>query len=102
MDQGVNFFDTADIYAQGEAEKLLVQAVKGRRSPVVIAGKAGYELSSTGALLAKCKALVRPLVRLSPAARHAAAKVRAAQIRQNFSPFYLRHAVERSLQRLGT
>ncbi len=42
-DQGVNFFDTADVYAGGQAEVLLGQAIRGLpREALVIASKAFF------------------------------------------------------------
>jgi aryl-alcohol dehydrogenase-like predicted oxidoreductase len=41
LDAGINFFDTADIYAFGQSEEILGAALKGRRDEVVIATKAG-------------------------------------------------------------
>ena len=41
LDAGINFFDTADIYAFGQSEQILGAALKGRRDEVVIATKAG-------------------------------------------------------------
>ena len=38
---GINFFDTADVYASGESETLLGQALRSRRNDVVIATKVG-------------------------------------------------------------
>lgn len=42
LDMGVNFFDTADVYGCGHSERLIAQAVKGRRGQVVIATKFGF------------------------------------------------------------
>ncbi|MQB00627.1 MAG: aldo/keto reductase [Actinobacteria bacterium] len=40
IDNGINFFDTADVYARGRAEQVLGEIVKGRaRSDLVIATK---------------------------------------------------------------
>ncbi|MDX6345666.1 MAG: hypothetical protein QOF84_456 [Streptomyces sp.] len=39
LDAGVNFIDTADIYAAGESEELVGRALKGRRRDVVLATK---------------------------------------------------------------
>lgn len=39
MDAGVNFFDTADVYGDGRAERLLQQATKGREDEIYIATK---------------------------------------------------------------
>lgn len=41
IDRGVNFFDTADVYGLGKAEKLLGKALKGKRDKVIIASKFG-------------------------------------------------------------
>jgi aryl-alcohol dehydrogenase-like predicted oxidoreductase len=42
LDAGVNFFDTADGYANGESETLLGAALRPRRDQVVIATKVGF------------------------------------------------------------
>lgn len=42
LDAGVNFFDTADVYAGGESEEMLGRALGKRRDEVVIATKAGW------------------------------------------------------------
>ncbi|RUM50252.1 MAG: aldo/keto reductase [Hydrogenothermus sp.] len=39
IDMGVNFFDTADIYAFGESEELLAKALGSRKNDVIIATK---------------------------------------------------------------
>ena len=39
IEAGINFIDTANVYAQGESETLLGQALKGRRHEVVLATK---------------------------------------------------------------
>ena len=39
LDAGVNFFDTANVYGQGESEVLLGKALAERRKDVVIATK---------------------------------------------------------------
>jgi aryl-alcohol dehydrogenase-like predicted oxidoreductase len=42
IELGVNFFDTAANYGCGHSERILGQAVKGRRNQIVIATKFGY------------------------------------------------------------
>lgn len=42
LDGGINFFDTADVYAGGESEQLLGEALKSRRDEAVIATKCGH------------------------------------------------------------
>ncbi len=44
LDAGVNFFDTADVYAAGESEQMLGRALGTRRDEVVIATKAGWRV----------------------------------------------------------
>lgn len=46
LDHGVNFIDTANIYANTESERIIGEALKGRRHEAVLATKAGL---STGA-----------------------------------------------------
>lgn len=41
LDLGVTFFDTANVYGAGHSERVLGQALKGRRDDVVIATKFG-------------------------------------------------------------
>lgn len=42
LDNGLNFFDSADIYSNGAAEEILGKAVKGRRDQVLISTKATF------------------------------------------------------------
>lgn len=39
IEQGVNFFDTADVYGSGHAEELLAKATKGKEDQIHIATK---------------------------------------------------------------
>lgn len=39
MEQGVNFFDTADVYGDGHSEELLAKATKGKEDEIYIATK---------------------------------------------------------------
>ena len=43
-ERGVTFFDAADTYGNGRAERQLASAFKGRRSEVVIGTKVGYDI----------------------------------------------------------
>jgi aryl-alcohol dehydrogenase-like predicted oxidoreductase len=44
LDAGINFFDTADMYANGKSEELLGRFLGRRRSDVIIATKFGNEM----------------------------------------------------------
>ena len=39
LDAGINFFDTADVYAEGDSERILGQALGARRKDIVLASK---------------------------------------------------------------
>jgi aryl-alcohol dehydrogenase-like predicted oxidoreductase len=39
LDAGINFVDTADVYSAGESERIVGEALKGRRDDVVLATK---------------------------------------------------------------
>lgn len=42
LDAGITFFDTADVYGDGHSEKLLGQAMAGRRDKFIVATKIGW------------------------------------------------------------
>jgi aryl-alcohol dehydrogenase-like predicted oxidoreductase len=73
LDAGVNWIDTADIYGQGRAERIVGQAVRERRDEVIVATKGGVAWE------------------LGPPLR----------IWREASADYLRTACDRSLQALG-
>ena len=58
LDRNLNFLDTANVYNQGESERILGRCIKGRRDEVILASKvrgkmneAGYEGLSKPAIL---------------------------------------------------
>ena len=48
LDQGANFLDSSDMYGWGHNEKLLAQALKGRRNQVVLSTKFGQVKKEDG------------------------------------------------------
>jgi aryl-alcohol dehydrogenase-like predicted oxidoreductase len=46
IDNGITFFDTADIYGEGKSEEYLGRALAGRRDSVIIATKFGGEMGN--------------------------------------------------------
>lgn len=97
---GCNFFDTADVYGHGHSEEVLGEALGRVRQDVVVATKVGgnfYNRDVNPRLHSRIgAALGHPLDRVPPDATlpvtHDA----------NFSPSYIRFAVEQSLRRLAT
>ncbi len=49
LDAGINFFDTADVYGQGQSEEYLAAALGDRRSDVLIATKFGADMGDAAA-----------------------------------------------------
>ena len=102
LDAGINFFDTADMYSGGESESILGRAFAGKRDRVVIASKVGYVLPAQRRLAGRIKPLLGPVIRMLGLSRSKLpASVRGAPS-QNFSPDYIKSAVESSLVRLRT
>ncbi|HTJ48493.1 MAG TPA: aldo/keto reductase [Cyclobacteriaceae bacterium] len=48
LDYGINFFDTADVYDNGENEIIVGKAFKNNRDKVIIATKVGNQLKASG------------------------------------------------------
>ena len=101
-DRGIAFFDTADIYSQGESEKLLGKAFRRRRDRVIIASKVGYSLPAQRQFVARIKPLVRPLIRLLRIKRENLPSAVRGELAQNFTSAYIERALEASLRRLRT
>jgi aryl-alcohol dehydrogenase-like predicted oxidoreductase len=79
LDLGITFFDTGDTYGNGQSEVLVGKAFAGRRGDVVIATKFGYDFYT-----------------------HSGPRSGQRELPQDFSPAFLRRALEESLHRLGT
>jgi aryl-alcohol dehydrogenase-like predicted oxidoreductase len=101
LDAGITFYDTADMYAQGDSERLLGEAFRQDRDRVVIASKVGYRVPTRMGLASRIKPLVKPLVsRLGLKRRQVPRPVLARVSAQEFSPEYIVAAIEGSLSRL--
>ena len=99
-DAGINFFDTADMYSQGESEILVGKAFRKKRDQVFIATKGGYCLPRQRRLIQLIKPFAKPIVRALGLRRSAVPASLSGTVSQDFSPGYLREAVEASLRRL--
>ncbi|MDO9316057.1 MAG: aldo/keto reductase [Burkholderiaceae bacterium] len=100
VERGVNFFDTADVYGQGDSERLLGRLLAGRREPLVVCTKVGMRLSHSQAVIRLVKPVLNPLLRRWRGGRAHTTSLRQASQRQCFEPQYLRSHVEGSLRRL--
>ncbi|MEM3832717.1 MAG: aldo/keto reductase [Thermoprotei archaeon] len=71
---GINFYDTADMYADGEGEKILAKVFSSKRDKIIILTKIGYDFYNK----------------------------KDGKAQQNFGIEYLNFAVMQSLKRLNT
>jgi aryl-alcohol dehydrogenase-like predicted oxidoreductase len=101
-DAGINFFDTADMYSQGESEQLLGRAFGRSRNRVIIASKVGYALPARRMVAARLKPLLRPVIRFFGIRRDRLPSGARGALAQDFSGPYVKRAVEGSLRRLRT
>jgi len=99
-DAGINFFDTADMYSQGESEILVGKAFRNKRVRAFIATRGGYGLPRQKRLIQFIKPFAKPIVRALGLRRSAVPASLSGTVSQDFSPGYLREAVEASLRRL--
>jgi len=95
LDRGITFFDTSDLYGQGDSERLLGRILAGRDN-VTICTKVGKRHSLTKRLLIPLKG---PLGALTTSAVAAA---RGKPVPVCFEPGYLDRALHASLRRLNT
>ncbi len=100
LDHGIRFFDTADIYGQGDSERLLGRALKGVDS-VAVATKAGYVLPAPRWALRLVKPPLRLLTRSSRQVGRSLSAWRGHSFRQRFDVARLRRALRGSLRRLA-
>ena len=78
---GVTFFDAADAYGNGRAERQIAEAFRGRRDEIVIGTKIGYDIYDDAAL------------------KH---RLGQQELPMRTDPPFMRLAVERCLERLET
>ncbi|MFB6218987.1 MAG: aldo/keto reductase, partial [Halobacteriaceae archaeon] len=77
LDRGITYIDTGDVYGHGRSEELVGRAIEGRREEVTLATKVGYDFYN------------------NPQAGH-------GELPKDLTAEYLRTALTRSLDRLGT
>ncbi|MGI6139753.1 MAG: aldo/keto reductase [Candidatus Hydrogenedentales bacterium] len=61
IDAGINLFDTAEIYGDGQSEEILGKALRGRRDKVYIASKASTDSCTPDKLRTACENSLRRL-----------------------------------------
>lgn len=77
LDQGITYIDTGDVYGHGRSEEIIGEAIAGHREEVTLGTKIGYDFYN------------------NPQAGH-------GELPKRLEPDWIRTAVDRSLDRLGT
>lgn len=98
---GVNLFDTADIYGQGDSERTLAHLLRRHRERVFVVTKVGGRHSRYGDFIRFAKPLLRLVTRSRPNLRGAIVRARTASVVHDFSPIDLWPAIDASRRRLG-
>ena len=101
VDAGINLFDTADIYGQGDSERTLSRLLRRHRDRMFVVTKIGGRHGRHAGIVRLAKPLLRMLVRSKPQLQGTVVRARTATVSQNFHPRELRRAVEGSRRRLG-
>lgn len=99
LELGVTFFDTADIYGQGDSERWLERALRDADG-VVLASKAGQRFSSKLRMIRPFKPLLAPVIRRLGSVKSGLSDARAKALPLDFSPEHLDAALDGSLRRL--
>ncbi len=102
-DAGIRHFDVARSYGYGEAESLLGDFLKDRRSDVTITTKFGINPPKRAKTLNYVKNFIRPFANMVPGIRHAARRhAISSMARGQFSVENARQSLDESLRELKT
>lgn len=100
VDAGINLFDTADVYGQGDSERILGRLRIRHKNRLFVITKVGLVHGRFASAIRLAKPLLRALVRARPQPRNVALQARGQLVRSDFTVSYLRRAIEGSLRRL--
>lgn len=98
---GISVFDTADIYGQGDSERLLGQHLSRTGAKAFVVTKVGQVYPGSISALSKLKRVARKLAASSPMVTRTVSNLRAKPLRRDFSAGHLRAAAVASASRLG-
>ena len=101
LDQGVTLFDTANIYGQGDSEKILGRALRGKRDDAFIITKIGQRFSQKMRLLRPFKTLAKTVLGAARS-RTIVTGRRAANMKPQFEISGYAALINASLRRLTT
>jgi Predicted oxidoreductases (related to aryl-alcohol dehydrogenases) len=97
---GMSLFDTADIYGQGDSERVVGQAAARMQPMPVVVTKGGQQFSGKARLLSAVKPLLRPILSRRGSANAVTAR-RGDHMRSDWSAAYIARTLPASLRRLN-
>ena len=101
VEAGINLFDTADIYGQGDSERALGRLASRHHGRVFIITKIGFTHGRYANVIRAAKPVLRLLVRSRSHAQSKIVRARSHVVDQDFSIAHLRRATDASRSRLG-
>src|SRR6516225_2187150 len=96
IEAGINVFDTADIYGQGDSERTLGRLLRRDRDRMFIITKVGHDLARYAAAIRIAKPLLRIVAQSRSDTQSVVLQARTRAISQNFYTPSLRGAIEGS------
>jgi aryl-alcohol dehydrogenase-like predicted oxidoreductase len=101
VEAGINFFDTANIYGQGDSERALGRLLRRHRGRTFVVTKVGGRHPRYAGLIRLAKPLLRIVTHSRPKLQGAVVQARTATVVHDFSPADLRPAIDGCRRRLG-
>lgn len=99
LDEGYRFFDTSNVYAQGDSERYLGKVI-ANRGDCIVCTKGGKYLPFAKRMLVPLKGLLRGVTRRSAAARGGVANARSQPLPMRWDSGFLTDSIDCSLRRL--
>jgi aryl-alcohol dehydrogenase-like predicted oxidoreductase len=100
LDLGITLFDTANIYGQGDSERILGRALRGKRDRAFVVTKVGQHFSAKMRLVRPFKPLLKLALR-NKASRQAVVAQRTGNVGKRFAASVIGPGIRASLRRLG-
>jgi aryl-alcohol dehydrogenase-like predicted oxidoreductase len=100
LDLGITALDTANIYGQGDSERAIGRALRGRRDQAFVVTKTGKGFSQKMRMLRWLKPVLRPILARKVGASAVTAR-RESAMREIWDPSAFAPSLDQSLRRLG-
>ncbi len=102
LDMGVTVLDTSNIYGQGDSERTIGRAIRGRRDKAFVITKGGRLFSAKYRALSLLKPVLRPVLNYLGKGSSVATARRNDALAADWSAAALEKSLDHSLRRIGT